>query len=241
MSSQTMNQRTNPSLNSFVKWLIIFFAVSFLSGCGSKDSSSNQNTQSTVHGQVFTQMPEAGASITLKDSAGKVVGSTIADENGYYQIAWNVSGPYMVKALTQSGQALYAVGVSDSLNLTSISTQTLQIWFASKASNLGSVYESYASASELPDPYEIEFVAAALMSQSDILSDSPYMSLTEDRIDSKVALFLQQTTVSAVNSTSFVAYMLSGGSMTAFPVRSTIGSTGQVEFSGFPMLETCLD
>lgn len=236
-----MNQRNDPSLKSFVKWLIIYFAVFFLSGCGSKDSSSNQNTQSTVQGRVFTQMPEAGAFITLKDSAGNVVGSTIADENGYYQITWNVSGTYMVKALTQSGQALYAVGVSDSLNLTSITTQTLQIWFASKASNLESVYESYTSASELPDPYEIEFVQAALMSQSDILSDSAYMSLTEDQIDSKVALFLQQTTVSAVNSTSFVAYMLSGGSITAFPVRSTIGSTGQVEFSGFPMLETCLN
>lgn len=236
-----MNRTPNLFLSFFASCVLSTISVFLLSGCGSKDSTSATFAQANVHGQVFTQSPQAGASVTLKDSSGNVISSTVTDQNGFYQFSWIVTEPYMIKAVTQSGKPLYGVGVTESLNLTGLTNEILQIWFAATGRDLASVYESYQTASELPDPYEIEFVAAALMTQSDVLTGRPYMSLTEDGIDSAVGALLQQTGISVLNSTSFSASLMSNGLTQSFPVRAAVSLTGQVEFSGFPMLEVCSD
>lgn len=184
---------------------------------------------------MYTQTPQAGAVVTVKDMGGNVLGVATSDSAGYYSMAINGEGPYFVKAVLPSGEAFFAVGATDRLNVTALGSAITSIWFQAKGLTMSRVYDSTSSASVL-DPYEVEFVAAAIMAAVDLPANviPPYVSLLEDEVVGGFASFLQQLTLISTGSTSMSVSI--GG--TTLPINAD-QVNGTVQFTGFPFLEIC--
>jgi Bacterial Ig domain len=91
-------------------------AAAVLLACGGGGGSAS--TTQSLSGVAATGAPIAGATITVKDSTGALVGTATADANGSYSISYDstrFTPPFVIRADGQSGDAgISLVGVASS-------------------------------------------------------------------------------------------------------------------------------
>ncbi len=91
------------------KSIAVLTLLAAVVGCGGGGGSSGSSaSQSTLGGTVATGAPVSGATITVKDSLGAVVGTTTANVDGTYSISYDATRftpPFVIKADGQSADS----------------------------------------------------------------------------------------------------------------------------------------
>jgi hypothetical protein len=111
------------------KSIAVLTLLAAVTGCGGGGGGAGGSaSQSSLGGTVATGAPISGATITVKDSLGALVGTTTANADGTYSVSYDAgrfTPPFVIRADGQSGDAgISLVGVSSSsgtVNVTQLS------------------------------------------------------------------------------------------------------------------------
>ena len=138
----------------FIRILFLCFISFVLSSCGSGSSSGGtQSASSGVSGIVFTQQgPVAGASVTLKNYDGQLLGIANSNDSGEFFIATTVSGPYMAQAIEPtSGTVLYSISANTRMNITHLSDFMVRHWYEALSLNMGTAFAGLNNSMPVPE------------------------------------------------------------------------------------------
>jgi len=129
--------------------LVSMVLVACGGGGGSSSSSTTPAADTTVSGTAAAGSPLDGATITITDSTGAVVGTTTADSNGLYSIkfqAANYKAPYVITASGNIGSGAETFVSFYPSTPTPGATQTVNVTpvthaIASRISSTGNPYD----------------------------------------------------------------------------------------------------
>jgi hypothetical protein len=112
--------------------LLLAAAMLNLAGCGSSGNSATTTTTTTIvptvqtiTGIVATGAPVSGASVTVKDNAGKTVVTTSATDGSYSAVVTGLTPPFMLVATKPGKQNLYSALAA--MDMASTNTQNVNI------------------------------------------------------------------------------------------------------------------
>lgn len=126
--AQVLNLFFSKKNTGFLASFLLAATVTLLSGCGSGGAGTGGDTPTVgqaITGTVATGAPLAGATVTIKDSAGKTATGTTA-ANGVYSIAvTGMTPPFMLVATKAGEQNMYSV--LPAMDMASANTQNVNI------------------------------------------------------------------------------------------------------------------
>ena len=147
---------------------------------------------SKVFGRVFLKSAWKNADITIKDRNGGTVGLTKTNDYGQYSmdIDSEVKPPFIVKAVSKSGDEVFGIGNEYSVNITPLSDWILSKWYDGKR-KLSYAFNSLNDNNSLPDINDLQIAVGQIFTEiNEYIGEVDYDVLS-DVIDNDVENLLR--------------------------------------------------
>ncbi len=171
--------------------------------------NKNSNFGGEVSGDIHSDkgMNMAGVLVTVKDSAGNVIGSSITDQNGSYTIAGLTQGTYTIIASTSTYSSVVTTTTyNPAAGSTTISNITLTSSITAVKNQVVAAPSTFVLDNNYPNPFNPSTIIGFSLPYSSHVSLEIYNILGQ-----KVAVLLNNTLAAGHYSYSFNANGLASG------------------------------